>query len=219
MKQHPDKYIPALKYDLLTSFYDPLMRWMLREETFKHQLLTQAQIKSGHHVLDLGCGTGTLTLLIKQAYPQVEVVGLDGDPRALQIARNKAIRDDLALAFDEGFAQQLPYPDHSFDRVLSSLLFHHLTHEIKQKALHEAFRVLRPGGELHIADWGQPQNGLLRAAFLFVQILDGFETTADNVNGELPRLFSMAGFQDVKQRFQYGTIFGTIALYQAIKSN
>lgn len=198
MKQYTDEYIPALKYDWLTSFYDPLLRWMLRETTFKRQLLNQAQIKPGHRVLDLGCGTGTLALLIKRAYPQTEVVGLDGDPKALQIARNKAARNQLALAFDKGFAQQLPYPDHSFDRVLSSLFFHHLTRENKQKALHEAFRVLRLGGELHVADWGRPQNGLMRVAFLLVQLLDGFETTADNVNGKLPGLFTAAGFQDVR---------------------
>ena len=217
MKQRNNEYIPALKYDWLTSIYDLLMRWLLREATFKRQLLNQTQISSGYRVLDLGCGTGTLTLLTKQAHPGAEIIGLDGDPKALQIARNKATRDQLAITFDEGLAQQLPYPDHSFERVVSSLLFHHLTRENKQKVLHEALRVLRPGGELHVADWGQPKNKLMRAAFLLVQILDGFETTTDNVNGELPRLFSAAGFQDVQQRSQFGTLFGTIALYQAIK--
>lgn len=218
MKRDTNEYIPALKYDGLTSLYDPLMRWMLREATFKRRLLHQAQIKPGHRVLDLGCGTGTLTLLIKKTYPSVEVVGLDGDPKALQIARSKADRDQLAVSFDEGFAQQLLYPNHSFDRVLSSLVFHHLTRESKQKALHEVFRVLRPGGELHVADWGQPQKGLMRVAFLLVQLLDGFETTADNVNGKLPCLFTAAGFQDVQQRFRFSTVFGTLALYQSLKS-
>ena len=217
MKQQDKDYIPALKYDWLTSFYDPLMQWLLREDVFKRQLLAQARIEPGHRVLDLGCGTGTLTLLIKQNHPQAEVTGLDGDPKALQIARGKAAQRQLSVTLDEGLAQQLPYPDASFDRVVSSLFFHHLTRENKQKALGEAFRVLRGGGELHVADWGEPKNFLFRGAFLIVQLLDGFETTTDNVKGRLPEMIAAAGFQSVQQTAQFGTLTGTMALYRAVK--
>ncbi len=67
-----DKYIPALGLDRLTPLYDPWLRWIMREETFKRRLIDQAQIRAGHRVLDLGCGTATLTILIKHIHPQVE---------------------------------------------------------------------------------------------------------------------------------------------------
>jgi ubiquinone/menaquinone biosynthesis C-methylase UbiE len=168
-------------------------------------------------VLDLGCGTGTLTLLIKSHHPKADVVGLDADAKVLEIARQKAAEAGLNVSLDRGMAYDLPYPDASFDRVISSLLFHHLTRENKAWTLREIFRVLRPQGELHVADYGRAQNKLMRMAFLFVQILDGFATTGDNVRGFLPELFRDAGFKDIVEPTQYMTVAGTLSLYRARK--
>lgn len=219
MSNHNDEtYIPALRYSWLTNLYDPVMKWTMRENTFKRQLVEQAGIKPGNRLLDLGCGTATLTLLIKQRHPQTEVFGLDGDQQVLKLARIKAAERGLTVTLDHGAADAVPYPDNTFDRVFSSLLFHHLTRENKKRALTEAFRILRPGGELHIADWGKSQNGVMRIAFLLVQLLDGFKTTTDNVNGLLPTLIEEAGFAQVQQTISYATIFGTLSLHKAQKS-
>jgi ubiquinone/menaquinone biosynthesis C-methylase UbiE len=219
MVKNRNEYIPALKYDWLTPLYDPLIRSTLRESTFKRHLVKQAGIKKGHRVLDLGCGTGTLALLIKSHYPKAEVLGLDADPKVLEAARAKATRAHLNVRFDHGMAFELPYPDASFDRVISSLLFHHLTRENKERTLREVFRALRPGGELHVADWGKARNWPMRIAFLLVQMLDGFETTADNVSGLLPELFRMARFVKVEESARYMTIVGTLSLYKAQKTS
>lgn len=219
MKNHiSEEYIPALRYSWLTNLYDSVMKWTMREDTFKRKLVEQARIKPSDRILDLGCGTATLTLLTKQRHPHAEMFGLDGDQQVLELARAKAAEHGLTITLDHGLAGALPYPDNTFDRILSSLLFHHLTRENKERALAEAFRVLRPGGELHIADWGKAQNGLMRIAFLLVQLLDGFETTSDNVNGLLPTLIEDAGFIQLQQTIHYATIFGTLSLYRAQKS-
>jgi ubiquinone/menaquinone biosynthesis C-methylase UbiE len=115
------------------------------------------------------------------------------------------------MAFD------LPYADASFDRVISSLLFHHLARENKERTLREISRVLRPKGMLHVADWGKAQNLPMRVAFLLVQMLDGFTTTADNVRGLLPELIRAAGFESVQESVRYITIVGTLSLYEARK--
>jgi len=217
MTKNRDQYIRALKYALLRPFYDPLLRWLLREATFKTRLVEQARIGRGHRVLDLGCGTATLTLLIKRAHPETEVVGLDGDVKVLEIAAAKAAKAGLDVKLDHGMAFSLPCPDAFFDRVLSSLLLHHLTTENKLRTLAEVYRVLRPGGELHVADWGKPDNQLMRMAFFPVQILDGFKTTADNVGGLLPDLFRKVGFQKVQESTRYATVLGTLCLYSAVR--
>jgi len=104
-----------------------------------------------------------------------------------------------------------------FDRVVSSLFFHHLTWENKQRTAQELFRILKPGAELHVADWGYPANALMRGLFLSIQLLDGFKNTQDNVSGKLIQLFQQAGFTEVAQWQTFNTIYGTIALYSALK--
>jgi ubiquinone/menaquinone biosynthesis C-methylase UbiE len=150
MMNKNDHFIPALGLDALTPLYDLVLNWVFQEARFKQQLVNQANIQSGQRVLDLGCGTGTLTLLIKQAHPDADVIGLDGDFTVLTLARAKAERADVPLALHAGMAFQLPYPDQAFDRVLTSLVLHHLTTENKQRTLHEVYRVLQPGSALYV---------------------------------------------------------------------
>lgn len=213
-----DSYIPALSHDWLTPLYDSVIRWTMPEATFKRCLIEQAHIKSGHRVLDLGCGTATLTLLIKKTHPEATVVGVDGDPRILGIARTKADQAKLDITLDKGMGFDLPYPSASFDRVVSSLVLHHLTREKKVTTLSEVHRVLRASGELHIADFGKPQNAPMLVASIPWRIFDGSKNTADNVKGLLPELMRSAGFVEVRESARYMTLFGTLSLYACRKT-
>ena len=112
----------------------------------------------------------------------------------------------------------LPYPEASFDRVLSSLFFHHLTTENKVKTLREVKRILKPDGELHIADWGLPANLLMKVVSHFVPVFDGYETTSDNFGGLLPALLKETGFSAVEETGAFNTLFGTIRLHRALKT-
>ena len=217
MKPSSNSYIPALGYRWLTRFYDPVVRVTAREDTFKKALLRQASVRGGQRVFDLGCGTGTLAMMIKRADPTVEVFGLDADPDALKRARTKLEEAGVEAQVDQGLASTLPYAAESFDRAFSSLFFHHLRAQLKLEAMREVLRVLRPGGEFHIADWGKPTRPGMRLAFFGVQLLDGFATTTDNVRGLLPDLLGLAGFENVATTNSYSTLLGTISLYSARK--
>ncbi|MGE0356441.1 MAG: class I SAM-dependent methyltransferase [Burkholderiales bacterium] len=209
------RIVPALGFAFLTPLYDSVMALLMREGTFRRVLLEQAAIAPGHEVLDLGCGTGTLAAMIATRNRDVGVTGLDADAEVLAIAKRKALALGASIRFDLGLATRLPYPDASFDRVVSSLLFHHLSPQDKSKAASEARRVLRPGGEFHVVDWGRASNPLMAFLFLPVRILDGFANTRDNVEGRLPAELREAGFADARQVGAMGTTFGTLAFCRA----
>lgn len=213
----PYVYIPALKYHWLTPIYDWFIALTMPEKQFKKDLILQANIAANHRVLDFGCGTATLTFILKAAHSTAEVWGIDVDTQILK----KALQKQKDLGFDVHLDQykggMLPYPDHFFDRVVSSLVFHHLTTAQKIEAFQEIHRVLKPEGEFHIADWGTPQNWLMRTAFFILQLFDNFHTTNDNVNGLLTNLLKKSGFNDAIITKNYATVFGTLQLFQIKK--
>lgn len=148
-------FLPAAGHDLFLPLYDSLTT-VLGFDWVRRMLLDQAALQPGHRVLDVGCGTGSLAVLIKRLYPAVDVVGLDPDPKALARASRKAARAAAAIRFDRGFADALPYPDAAFDRVFSSMMLHHLEEREKEQALREFRRVLRPEGRLEVLDFSRP---------------------------------------------------------------
>lgn len=214
----PDhQYISALRFPALTRIYDPVVALTTRERTFKRRLIAQAHLAPGLRVLDLACGTGTLALWMKRAQPGLKLCAIDGDPAILRIARAKAARQNAAIDFHQGLSTALPFAGGSFDRITSTLFFHHLQSPDKLKSFAEALRVLAVGGELHVADWGAPSNLLMRAAFLGIRVLDGFSSTAANVSGRLPHMMREVGFANVVEHGGVDTVFGTMALYSARK--
>ncbi len=204
-------YLPAAGHDWLLPLYDPVLK-LLGEERVKGELIDQAGIWAGHRVLDIGCGTGTLAILVKRLHPEAEVVGLDPDPKALARARRKAEAAGVAIRFDEGFANELPYPDASFDRVFSSLMFHHLEREAKLATLRELRRVIAPGGSLHLLDFGPPRNRLAR---VLAHVFHGGDELRDNVEGKIPVFMTDAGFEGADEVGHRTTIFGGLSYWRA----
>ncbi|GAA0553422.1 hypothetical protein GCM10010172_39910 [Paractinoplanes ferrugineus] len=144
-------YLPAMGQHALLFLYDPCTR-LAGVGRLHDELLDQADVRPGHRVLEIGCGTGNVVLRLARRTPGADVLGTDPDPRALRRGHRKAVRRGLPVRFERAFADELPVPDASVDRVLSSYMLHHLDDADKPRVMAEVHRVLRPGGELHLID-------------------------------------------------------------------
>jgi ubiquinone/menaquinone biosynthesis C-methylase UbiE len=200
---------PAAGRDAFLPFYDPLTR-LLGGEKILRSVLDQAALQPNHVVLDIGCGTGTLAVLIKRLHPTVEVTGLDPDPKALARAAAKASKARVAVRFDRGFADALPYADATFDRVFSSMMFHHIPRDDRAKVLAEVRRVLKPDGSLEFLDIA----GSGRRGFL-ARLLHGPSAPPPPGEDRMLRRLHEAGFADARKVRDRHTIIGGLAFYQA----
>jgi len=201
-------YVPAASRDVFLPAYDPIMR-LLGFRRALMPLMAQAGLLRGDSVLDIGCGTGTLAILIKQHYPDVTVTGLDPDPRALARAARKVARAGVTVHFDRGFADALEYGDATFDHVFSSMMFHHLRKNDRFKVLTEVRRVLKPGGRLEFLDFAGGAHGLL------AHVLHGRQASPAATDWLLLRMRE-AGFAEARQLATRPTIAGAIAYYEAV---
>jgi len=202
-------FVPAAGHDLLLPLYDPLWR-LMGGARVRATFIREAGLAAPQRILDVGCGTGSLPVAIAQALPGTRVTALDPDPKALARASEKAAAAGVDVRFDRGFADDLPYESGAFERVVSSFMFHHLDRAVKQGMLREARRVLVPGGELHLVDFGGQGDG--RDGFL-ARLLHRH----DHVTGNLdPALFAEAGFVGVTEVSRARSLFGRYAHVRAV---
>lgn len=201
-------YLPAAGRDWALPFYDPFVS-LLGINKVRRALFDVAALHPTDRVLDIGCGTGTMAILIKQLYPDVHVCGLDPDARALARAKRKAARSATSIQFDQGFSDKLPYSDGSFDHVFSSFMFHHVPADQKESTLCEVRRVLKPDGSFLLVDFAGPEHG---GCGWLTHLFHSSERLKDNSEARIIALMRRAGFLEPKKVMKKSILLGGLRI-------
>ena len=192
----------ASSYDFLTNILMFGQAGRLRRMTIDLALL-----KPGEAVLDVGCGTGGVTLPARQRVGAAgKAAGIDPAAEMIAVARQKAQRKGLEIDFRVGVIEALPYPDASFDAVTSSLMMHHLPQHLQVKGLAEIYRVLKPGGRLLIADMASPKSSTSQRVLTSLALHHGLKLGVE----DLQDILKGAGFGEIVQLEQRFFVIGFV---------
>lgn len=211
-KHHSHDYLPATGHQALLPAYDLIARLMGLRSSYP-RIIAQADLGDGQRVLEIGCGTGNVIIGAKRSHPGIDAVGSDPDPQILARARRKA-SGLSGIRFEQGYAQRLPFADGEFDRVLSSMMLHHIGEDAKPDAAAEIFRVLRPGGSLHLMDIGgeaHSHGGPL------TRLMRRNPHAAGNFGDAIPRLLTGAGFDCEEVAVRPHRLLGQLNFYRATR--
>jgi ubiquinone/menaquinone biosynthesis C-methylase UbiE len=136
--------------------YDPITQYVLPPyEPWVRQSLIDDIRTQPRKILDLGCGTGSMTFLLKQAFPSAQITGLDLSPYMLAVAEDRSSRSGIEIEWRQGSAELTQFASGSFDLITAALLFHETPPNVTQTILTESYRLLAPGGKILILDGNQ----------------------------------------------------------------
>ncbi len=196
MSYKPDyQYLPPFSAHVLTPLYDAVNSLVGLGPRFLKKVLAVAEIRSGDVVVDIGCGTGVLLALGKKQFPNARFIGIDPDAQALEIAKRRFRKNDLDVEIVRAFGESTGLPDASVNVIMSSLALHHLPEHAKVGAIREMYRILKPGGEIIIADFGPTR---MKFITYILPLFENVEYLKGNLKGMLVQYLHKARFENVQ---------------------
>lgn len=217
-KMTDTSFTPALGRAGFTRAYDHAIRLLTREQTWRRTMLRQVDPAAGETIIDVGCGTGSFAIMMKRAVPEAKIIAIDPDPQVLEIAADKAKQVGAVIDWRQGFARDAAAIAGCVDKAVSSLVFHQVPLDGKREGVAAMFAAVRPGGEVHIADYARQRSQLMRMLFrLTVQMVDGVTDTQPNADGALEKILASHDAAAAIPKTEISTLTGAISLFHGTK--
>ena len=213
MSREAKDFVPALGWHRLSPLYDGVLRLLTREATWRQAFVDQIAPRDDEAILDVGCGTGSLAILLKQAAPAARIVGLDPDPAILALAVAKARAAGVEIEWRQGYAREAGRTAGLFDKAVSSMVFHQVPPTEKEVGIAAMVTAVGLGGEVHIADFATQRSRLMRTLFGIVGRVDGRENTRPNARGALERILGAIDTAAATPTRSFRTPLGEISLF------
>ncbi|WP_034271582.1 class I SAM-dependent methyltransferase [Haloechinothrix halophila] len=225
-------FLPGMGKAWLMPLYDAFSR-VAGVRALHQRAVEAADVEPGQAVVDVGCGTGNLSLAILAAQPDARITGLDPDGHSLRRAARKARRRGVALTLVQGYANRIPAEDASLDHIVSSLALHHVDDDGRVAFAHDALRALRPGGTVTILDFGGstshaedahhqhghgPAHVLRHLPQLLRSRVAHSPPVARNLDDGIVALLAEAGFDDAREVDHVDHRFGRVTIVQATRT-
>ena len=208
-------FVPALGFHWLTALYDPLIRSWSAAARVRRSVIDALDLRAGMRILELGAGPGRLAIQIKRDHSEVLIDAVDIDHRMVANAKHNAAGAGVDIDFREADMTCLANAA-TYDRIYSTMTFHHLLPAAKLDALAGARRALAPGGRFVVADFGRPRDPLQWALFSWIQQpLDGFQNTRPHRDGRFEQALRDA-FAGVRSAGVWRTVAGTVELFVCV---
>ena len=211
------KFTPALASHEHTADYDRVIAVMTRERRWRKRLLEELCPIANEIIVDIGSGTGTFAKMVKEHCGSVHMIAVDPDPDVRKLAEAKT--RDLDIDYRTGLGDEHldPFPKRRLDAAVSSLVLHQCPDEMKRGILSNAYKLLKRGGRVLIADYGMQRSFLMHMLFKQVRELDGYENTKANKDGRIPDFMRESGFERVEEIQAFPTPTGTISIFRGWK--
>ena len=217
-KSDQPMFTPALGAHEHTADYDRVIAVMTREQRWRSRMLEVLAPSPNLTIVDLGSGTGSFAILVKDTEPTVRMIAVDPDPPVRAIAEDKSCDRQIEFITAMGNEPITSVPQGTVDAVTCSLVLHQCPMEAKIGILANAYRLLKPGGRLLVSDYGEQRTLLMHLLFKQVREVDGYENTRPNKDGMIPSFMADAGFERVEELKLTQTPTGSISLYSGWKA-